>query len=169
MLGTNGLLNILPKKGELKDPNNYRGIMLLETSYKIVAKIIHARLLPIAEKIDHESQCGFRPERSCADAIFTVRLTIKKRKEHNLESWILFLDLVKAFDRIPRQLLWPILRKFGVPPKLVRLLKALHTQVFVNFETSGVSKSFSNTIGVKQGDNLGPLLFIFFIAAILKT
>ena len=111
-----GLLNILPKKGDLKDPNNYRGIMLLETFYKIIANILHARLSPIAETIDHEPQCGFRAGRSCADAIFALRLAIKKRKEHNLESWILFVDLVKAFDRVPRHLLWEVLMKFGVPP-----------------------------------------------------
>ena len=68
--------------------------MLLESGYKIVANIMHSRLLPIAEKIDHESQCGFRPGRSCNDAIFAVKLALKKRHEHNLETWILFLDLV---------------------------------------------------------------------------
>ena len=53
---------------------------------------------------------------------------MKKRREHSLESWILFLDLVKAFDRVPRELLWSILGKLGVPPKLIQLLKSLHSQ-----------------------------------------
>ena len=56
-----GLLKVLPKKGELRFPGNYRGIMLLETAYKIVAIIIHDRLRPIAGSLDHEAQCGFRP------------------------------------------------------------------------------------------------------------
>ena len=55
-----GLLAILPKKGDLSDPGNYRGIMMLEVAYKIVANLLHARLEPIMETLDHEAQCGFR-------------------------------------------------------------------------------------------------------------
>jgi len=78
-----GLLKILSKKGDLSLAGNYRGIMLLEVSYKIVAKIVHRRLLLlgywVAENLDHETQCGFRPGRGCADAVFTVKLAMKKR------------------------------------------------------------------------------------------
>ena len=86
-----------------------------------------------------------------------------------METWILFIDFVKAFDGVPRHLLWRVLKKFGVPPKLIRLLTSLHDSVHVNFETSGITKSFRNTIGVKQGDTLGPLLFTFYIAAIFNS
>ena len=54
-----GKLVILPKKEDLSKPGNYRGIMLLETAYKVLAIIIHNRLQPLVENIDHESQCGF--------------------------------------------------------------------------------------------------------------
>ena len=100
-----GLLKILPKKGDLKLSGNYRGIMMLEAAYKVVAIITHSRLTPTLEALDHESQCGFRAGRSCSDAIFTIKMALKKRKEHGLESWVLFVDLVKAFDRVPRELL----------------------------------------------------------------
>ena len=56
-----GLLKILPKKGDLSLPGNHRGIMLLEAAYKIVTILLLNRLRPIAEKLDHEQQCGFRP------------------------------------------------------------------------------------------------------------
>ena len=64
-----GHLIILPKKGDLSLPKNYRGIMLLEIAYKIIAIILHSRLLPIEESLDDEPQCGFRPGRGCMDAI----------------------------------------------------------------------------------------------------
>ena len=164
-----GKLIVLPKKGDLSLPGNYRGIMLLEVAYKIIAIIIHNRLQPIVESIDHESQCGFRQGRGCADAVFTVKLAIKKRREHNQETWILFLDLVKAFDRVPRQLLWQILLKFGVSGKLVSILMLLHTNFKVEFEIDSVTDSITCTIGVKQGDILGPVLFVIFIAAVMIT
>ena len=95
-------MKILPKKGDLSLPGNHRGIMLLEAAYKIVTILLLNRLRPIAEKLDHEQQCGSRPGRGCNDAVFTVKMAMKKRKEHSQETWILFLDLVKAFDRVPR-------------------------------------------------------------------
>eukprot|EP00966_Prymnesium_polylepis_P107512 2488683-Prymnesium_polylepis.1 len=121
-----GLLAILAKKGDLSDPGNYRGIMMLEVAYKILANLLHARLEPIMESLDHESQCGFRRRRGCSDAIFTIQELIAKRREHGLETWVLFIDLVKAFDRVPRELLWDVLRKYGVPVRIVDLLIALH-------------------------------------------
>ena len=143
--------------------------MLLETAYKVVAIIIQARLSPIVEQLDHEQQCGFRPNRGCVDAVFTIKSALRKRREHGLESWVLFLDLVKAFDRVPRKLLWEILTKFGVPIKLVSLLKALHKDFTVKFSIDDIDKSIRNTIGVKQGDILGPILFLFFICAVMTT
>ena len=55
--------------------------MLLESFYKIVANIIHARLTPIAECLDNETQSGFRPGRSCIDAIFAVKMAIKNNTQ----------------------------------------------------------------------------------------
>ncbi len=98
-----GLLSILPKKGDLSLPGNYRGIMMLEVDYKIIGHILLARLKVIKENakhLDHEAQCGFRNGRGCTDSTFTVKSLMTKRREHNQETWILFLDLVKAFDKV---------------------------------------------------------------------
>eukprot|EP00966_Prymnesium_polylepis_P326097 7382026-Prymnesium_polylepis.1 len=59
--------------------------------------------------------------------------------------------------------------RYGVPPKLVELLIALHASVLVKFEIDGVLKTLLSIIGVKQGDLLGQNLFNFFICAIMKT
>ena len=170
-----GLLAILAKKGDLSMAGNYRGIMMLEVAYKLNAYILLEKLKPVKEGLDgnggldHESQCGFRGWRGCLDAIFTVKTLAKKRREHGLETWLLFIDLVKAFDRVPRELLWKLLARQGVPPKIISLLVALHKTVNVKFEVDGVAKTLLSIIGVKQGDVLGPDLFIFLIAGIMET
>jgi uncharacterized protein with ParB-like and HNH nuclease domain len=65
---------------------------------------------------------GFR---GYLDYIFTLKQLIKKRAEHGLKTWLLLIDLVKAFDRVPRELLWEVMLKQGVPLKLISLLKAI--------------------------------------------
>ena len=125
--------------------------MLLEVAYKIVALILLYRVQPIEEELDHESQCGFRPGRGCTDAVFTLKQALRKRHEHGLSTWVFFMDLVKAFDRVPRELLWKILLKFGVPEKIVHQLKCLHERVSVKFTVDGVTPELPSIIGVKQG------------------
>jgi hypothetical protein len=60
-----------------------------------------------------------------------------------------------------------VLAKLGVPPKLIRLLRALHTDVKVHFTVQEVQLIMDSLIGVKQGDILGPILFVLFICGIM--
>jgi hypothetical protein len=144
---------------------------MLEVGYKIIGLILLARLKPIKESkaLDHEFQNEFRCLRGTIDSIFTVKQLIKKRSEHGLPTWLLLIDLVKAFDRVPRELLWEVLIKQGVPPRLVSLLRSLHKNVKVKFEYENVKQMLDSIIEVKQGDFLGPDLFIFFMAVVMKT
>jgi hypothetical protein len=101
------LCSMLFKKGDASDPGNYRSIMLIKITQKVVLIIIGMRLETMIEDLDIESQCGFRCGRGCRDAIFAVRLLLKKRKEHQQETWAIFVDLVKAFDTVDRAFLSP--------------------------------------------------------------
>ena len=118
---------------------------------------------------NHENSCGFKTGRGRVDAIFTVKSAIKKRAEHGLESWIMFLDLVKVFDRVPRELLWQVLTKIGVPTKIVKLLQSLHAHFEITFSGNDISKNQENVTGVKQGDILGPRLFNLLMYAVMLT
>jgi hypothetical protein len=123
--------------------------MLLETAFKIVGNLLLERLSPVKESLSHEPQCGFRGERQTMDATYTVKMLVKKRREHGLPTWLLLIDLVKAFARCPRWLLWQVLLIYGVPPLIVALIIALHEQVHVIFDIDGVRRTLESIIGVK--------------------
>ena len=91
--------------------------MIIEVGQKIISNIIRIRLAPLVEELDHEPQCGFRPKRGTGDAIFNLKMALKKTKEHNLESWVLFIDFVKEFDQFPKETLWK-LKKNRHPSKI---------------------------------------------------
>jgi hypothetical protein len=70
------------KKGDKTDCNNYRGISLLSTSYKLLSNILLSRLVPYTDEIIGVHQCGFRRNRSTTDQIFCIRLYMLCRRKY---------------------------------------------------------------------------------------
>ena len=94
-----GLLRLIPKKGDLSLPGNYRGITLGEVSYKVVARVLEKRLNGLHSTLKDETQAGFCTGRGSRDGGFNFKMTIKKRKEHNLETWALLCDPPPIWQR----------------------------------------------------------------------
>ena len=179
-----GRIKMLPKSGDLLDPGRWRSITLLDAALKIMCTILTNRLNTILATEGLETQNGFSPGRGTTDGSFCVRTMLKKRKEHGQETWVYFLDLVKAFDTVPREALLVVLAKFGVPPKMVSVLsRMLHDNVIklqVQKEVDGedqepssglmedVDKIIKSTAGVPQGNSASPVLFVFYIQAVLE-
>jgi len=111
------------KKGDKTDCNNYRGISLLPTTYKIVSNILLSRLIPNAEDVTGDHQCGLRHNRSTTDHIFCIRQILEKKWEYNEAVHQLFIDFKKACDSVRREVLYNFLIESGIPKKLVRLIK----------------------------------------------
>ena len=162
-------LKMLPKKGDLRDLNNWRGIMLLDAASKILSMIINNRLQRLLKEIGIEEQNGFSSGRGCADGSFCIRQALKKRREHGQESWVLFVDLVKAFDSVPRDVLWAVLAKMGVPAHLIHVIKRMNVDLKVTFDLNGEPVEVPCTVGVKQGCPLSPTLFLFVMQACLES
>jgi hypothetical protein len=111
------------KKDDKTDCNNYREISLLSTTYRILSNILLARSTPHVNEIIGDHQCGFRRNRSTMDQIFYIRQILEKKWEYNGMVHQLFIDFKKAYDSIKREVLYTILVEFGIPKKLVRLIK----------------------------------------------
>ena len=88
----------IPKKGDLKQCDNWRGVALLDVVGRVVARILQQRLQKLAEDELPESQCGLREGRSCTDMIFTIRQLVEKSWEHTAKSFFTFVDLKKAYE-----------------------------------------------------------------------
>ena len=163
-----GLITKLPKKGDLSDCNNWRGITLLSLTSKIFSRIIHLRLLEAIRGIRPE-QAGFLPGRSCPEHIFALRQIFEQCNEWNTGVYANFIDFEKAFDSIHRESLWQILRHYGIPRKIVNIIKMLYVdfsaQVICGNE---LTDPFKVKTGVKQGCVLSPLLFLIGIDWIMR-
>jgi hypothetical protein len=99
------------------DCNNYRGISLLPTTYKILSNILLSRLIPYAEEIMGDHQGGFRRNKSTTDHIFCIRQILQKKWEHNEAVNQVFIDFKKAYDLVRKEALYNILIEFGIPKK----------------------------------------------------
>ena len=103
-------------KGDKTDCNNYRGISLLSTTYNILSNILLSRLIPYAEEIIGDHQCGFRRNGSTTDHIFCICQILEKKKwEHNEAVHQLFIDFKKAYVSVRMEALYSILIEFGIP------------------------------------------------------
>lgn len=110
-----------------------------------------------------ESQCGFHPDRSTIDMIFTVRQVQEKCLEQNMNLYIVFIDLTKAFDMGNRDALWVILRKLRCPAKFTKLIQLFHIDMTGEVLSGGEpSNQFSISNGLMQGFVLALVLFNLF-------
>ena len=116
-----------------------------------------------------ESQCGFLRSKSCNDAVFPLKTALQLRKEHGLESFVVFVDLVKAFDTVNHELMFLVLEKYGYPPRMVSTIRKMYEQFSLCIKKGEEEELIDYLIGVHQGDNLAPLLFVLVFQAAMET
>jgi hypothetical protein len=135
---------------------------LLSTSYKILSHIPLARPTPRADEITGDHQCGFRRNRSTTDQIFCIRQILEKKWQYNGTVHQLFIYFKTAYDSVRREVLYNTLIEFGIPRKLVGLIKMCLNETYSTVRTGKLqSDKFPIQNGLKQGDALSPLLFNF--------
>ena len=109
-----------------------------------------------------DMQFGFVPGRGTSDAIFIFRQLQEKYFVANKPLYIAFVDLEKAFDRVPRKVLWWALRSVGAEKWAIRIIQGMCTNVRSRVRVNGqYSKEFGVGVGVHQGSVMSPLLFEF--------
>ena len=164
------IIHLYKRKGNPQVCDNHRGISLLSIAGKILAKILLNRLNAHLDQtgLIPESQCGFRKDRGTIDMIFTARQLQEKCQEQNVDLYMTFVDLTKAFDTVSRDGLWKIMAKFGCPPRFIAMVRQFHDGMHARVQNDGeFSEPFEVTNGVKQGCVLAPTLFSMMFSAML--
>ena len=100
--------------------------MLLTVASKVLCKIILERMKDALDGRLRDEQAGFRKERSCCDQIATLRIIVEQTLEWNTGLYMVFVVFEKAFDSIDREMFWKILQHYGVPQKIVRMIKVFY-------------------------------------------
>ena len=164
------IIHLYKRKGNPQVCDNHRGISLLSIIGKILAKILLNRLNAQLDQtgLIPESQCGFRKDRGTIDMIFTARQFQEKCQEQNVDLYMTFVDLTKAFDTVSRDGLWKIMAKFGCSPRFIAMVRQFHDGMQARVQNDGeFSEPFEVTNGVKQGCVLAPTLFSMMFSAML--
>jgi hypothetical protein len=163
------LIKLYKNKGDRKICDNYRGIALLNITSKLFSRVILNRIQDLINCQLLEIQSGFRPNRSTMDQIFTLKMTMEKRREFNKPLFMCFIDITKAYDSVNRELLWKICLNYGITPKLVNLFKMLYKNSIAKVKINGeLSESFEMNTGVMQGGIPSPLLFNILFDFIIR-
>ena len=165
-----GLINKLPKKGDLGNCNNYRGITLLSVPGKVLNRVILDRMKDAVDHQLRDEQAGFRKNRSCVDQIATLRIIIEQSLEWNSPLYVNFVDYEKAFDSVHRETAWKLLRHHAVPTKLVNIIEKSYSGMTCRVIHDGqLTEQFQIKTGVRQGCLLSPFLFLLAIDWIMRT
>ena len=107
-----------------------------------------------------EEQFGVMPGGGTTYAIFAARQVMEKHRKMKKELHMPFIDLEKAYDKVPRHEVWRCLREQGVPEKFVRLVKDTYEDARTQVETSiGVTGKITVRVGLHQGSSLSLCLF----------
>ena len=168
-----GTIVPIHKKGPKTDLNNYRGITLMSCFGKLFLSVLNKRLLLFTNhnNILSDNQLGFIAGNRTSDAHIILNNIIRKNcHKKNEKMFSCFIDFSKAFDSIPRDILFKKLSKYGIKGRFFNIIKNIYNndKACVKMHNR-CTENFEINQGVRQGCVLSPLLFNIFLSDLAKT
>lgn len=150
------------KKGDKSKPNNYRGISVINSIAKLYDMILSDRLGEWFHP--YREQVGAQSKRSCTEHIATLRLLTDMARRKKLKLFITFIDFSKAYDLVPRQKLFSILKRMGCGMVMLAALMAMYRST----ESVIGGAVVKATVGVRQGSPTSCLLFVVLMNELIR-
>ena len=171
-----GLITAGYKSGDKFDMGNYTGITVGSVVAKLFAMILEQRIAPWAEEhaVKAKGQARFSKDFLTTDNIFILRSLTDKQKQSRQKAntgklYCCFVDFNKAFDTVPRAVLWQVLEELGVHGRILDIIKSLYAHDSAAVRSSqGISAIFRCLMGVKQGCPLSSTLFNLYVDGLEK-
>jgi hypothetical protein len=117
-----------------------------------------------------KNQFGFMPGRSAMEVIFLIRQLMERCREQKKDLHMIFIDLEKAYDKVPRNVMWWVLQKHKVSSKYITLIKDMYDNVVTSVRTSDRDiNGFPINIGLHQWSALSPYLFALVVVRLQET
>ena len=151
-------------KGEIEDPDSYRGIALISTELKVLTKLINNRLVTHSFSQIPLEQFGFVRARSCEMAISRFINDVEANREIKKMTYAVFVDFSKAFDSLDRMVLFEKLYDSGIKGRIYDLIVSILSENRIVIDNGvELSEPIVQRKGVLQGDSLSPSLFLFYV------
>ncbi len=142
---------------------------MLSVPGKVFNRIILERMRNSVDPQLRDQQAGFRKNRSCTDQIVTLCIIVEQSLEWSSPLYVKFVDYEKAFDSVDRETLWKLLRHYGVPTKLICLIKSSYDGMACRVIHEGqFTGDLQVRTSVRQGCLLSPFLFLLAIDWVMK-
>ena len=161
-----GVISLFHKGKDLDRENldNWRPISLMNTDYKLLAKVFSIRLNRVIQKLIGKQQFGFLKGRQISHIHRIIDDILNLQKKSNLPGIILALDFKQAFDAINMHCILKSLEIFGFGPNFIKWIKILNSDREACVKNGGhISEAFPMTNGVRQGCPISPQLFLLAV------
>ena len=159
------------KKHPKTDKGNWRGVTLLSTGVKLLARIVAGRVQRLSEPFMDETQQGFRRNRGVDDVLQVTRRLTEEIcfSRTGPEVRLTLYDVEKAYPRVCREALWKLMQRRGAPTGLIKICRALHDHTDFQIRVAGtMSDSYTADRGLKEGCPSSPPLFNLCHQAVLQ-